>query len=258
MIKSNQNNSDVVILIPARYNSSRFPGKPLAPIKGVSMVQRVYQNISLAGFPTYIVTDDQRIESAVKDFGGQVIRVDDEVNTGTDRVFLAYERHFEKDNVPFVINVQGDEPLLQSEDIVNLVKFHKNSPFDVTTLVKEQKGSEHLGSFENPNIVKAIYNETDGQCFYFSRSSIPNPAGISDIESFKWYQHIGVYCFKADALKKFIRESKGDCFYEQSEKLEQLRGLTMGLTFGASQSYSSLVSVDNPEDVAKVEQLLSH
>jgi 3-deoxy-manno-octulosonate cytidylyltransferase (CMP-KDO synthetase) len=130
-----------LVLIPARYASSRFPGKPLAEINGKSMIQRVYENCySAQGFApsnftleleVAVVTDDDRIENHVKNFGN-VVRVDDDVTSGTLRIELAYKRHFQKQNFDYVVNVQGDEPLLTGEDLIKLLEFHYAADYDIT------------------------------------------------------------------------------------------------------------------------------
>ena len=150
----------VLVLIPARYDSSRYPGKPLVSLLGKSMIQRVYENcmgisqliedqyknrLQKLDLQVYVVTDDQRIEDHVNSFQGQVIRVDDEVVSGTERIFLALKRNFTHEKVDFIINVQGDEPLVSSQDIMELINFHLNSPWDVATMVKEIDCFQILG-----------------------------------------------------------------------------------------------------------------
>ncbi len=153
----------VLILIPARFASTRFPGKPLTPILGLSMIQRVFQNCMSANHPefefvSFVVTDNAKIEEHVKSFSSNVVRVDDDVVSGTLRIQLAYERFFKnysKDKTfDLIINVQGDEPLLQANDLVRLAEFHLNSPFDVGTLVKKQIGFDKV--FNDPNKVKVV------------------------------------------------------------------------------------------------------
>ena len=237
-----------VVLIPARFQSTRFPGKPLAPIAGRSMIERVYTQALAAGFPTFVVTDDERIETAVQAFGGQVLRVDDDVPSGSERIALAYARYLRATPAEFVINVQGDEPLLKGDVLKELVAFHEKSVFDVTTLVRPRQRTE--ADWTNPNVVKAVLGLT-GRCSYFSRASVPFER---DGDSSVWHQHIGVYCYRAEALQRFVALPASPL--ENLEKLEQLRGMENGMTFGALATTQKLIGVDVPEDVKRVEEAL--
>lgn len=240
----------VVILIPARFASSRFPGKPLALIAGKSMIERVFKNCELSGYPTYVVTDHDGIEKHVKDFGGKVLRIDDDVPSGSERIALAFERHLQSENPELVINVQGDEPLLKGDVLKELAEFHLASAFDVTTLLRERKTSED--DFKNPNVVKAVYSAASKQCLYFSRQSLPfDRDGGKD---YSWYHHIGVYSYKPKALSAFVKMPLSKL--EDLEKLEQLRALENKMTIGAILTSQKLIGVDVPEDVKKVEGAL--
>ena len=265
----------VIILIPARFASTRFPGKPLVMLSNKSMVQRVYENCLKAQeianleeqnqvsfeasssdplnvkITPYVVTDDQRIEDHVKDFGGQVIRVDDDVISGTERIELAYKRHFKDQNVDLIINVQGDEPLLNADDIIKTVFYHLSSSWDIVTMVKRKTQFDQ--EFLNPNRVKAIYSETSGECHYFSRAPLPHKRTQSEID--KWFLHIGFYSYKPQALKGFC--SAAPSHYEKYEGLEQLRAIEQGLRIGAIEINSELIGIDTPDDVSLVEGVLS-
>lgn len=253
----------VLILIPARFASTRFPGKPLADILGVSMIQRVLTNCSQAHaldfeFTAFVVTDDQKVEDHVKTFSPNVVRVDDDVISGTLRIELAYTRFFKdrpnEKNYDLVINVQGDEPLLDSEDLVRLAKFHLESSFDITTLVKKQMG--FVGDFLDSNKVKVAMSEESGLAFYFSRASIPfKREAAHDLKNDYWFLHIGVYSYRPIALIKFATHK--ETRLENLEKLEQLRALEMGLTIGAHQTSSVVIGVDVPSDIKKVEEVLN-
>jgi 3-deoxy-manno-octulosonate cytidylyltransferase (CMP-KDO synthetase) len=250
----------VLLLIPARFQSSRFPGKPLAAISGISMIKRVLVNMSniqdqQIEFESYVVTDDIKIEAHIKEFSPNVVRVDDDVNSGTLRIELAYRRFFADKNFDLVINVQGDEPLLLKEEIVKISKFHLNSKFDIATMVKKQEGFDEL--FFDTNKVKAVISEVDGRAFYFSRASIPHKrdTNITNNKTDYWFLHIGIYSFTPNALMAFATFSESRL--ENLEKLEQLRALENGLSIGAIQSNLILVGVDSPDDIPKVEQLLN-
>lgn len=242
--------SKFLILIPARFGSSRFPGKPLAKINNIPMIQYVVQNCEKTGFDYAVVTDDDKIESFVKSIKGSVVRVDDEVTTGSERIALAYERFFKNKNYEYIINVQGDEPLLSSSEIQKIGFFHEKNEFDICTAVKQRSSKEE--SFQNSNIVKCIYSDKTHQCLYFSRESIPY--NRDQIEH-DWFQHIGIYSYKVKALSEFVQLEISK--YEDSEKLEQLRALENGMTIGASLTEVNLIGVDTPEDIYKIEGALS-
>jgi 3-deoxy-manno-octulosonate cytidylyltransferase (CMP-KDO synthetase) len=245
--------TDILILIPARYHSSRFPGKPLAKISGKSLIERVYQNCKATGFDLAVVTDSDKIEDHVKNFNGNVVRIDDDVSSGTERINLAYQRNFEDKNYKLIINVQGDEPLIKCEELLKLGKFHLDNPnFDITTLVK--KHSKANSDFENPNIVKVIHNNSDNRCHYFSRAPIPYDRDQNG-DDFYWLQHIGIYCYKYSSLAKF--SIAPPTYNEGIEKLEQLRALEYGMLIGAIETKLNLIGVDTPEDIFKVEGVLN-
>ncbi|MCK5072595.1 MAG: 3-deoxy-manno-octulosonate cytidylyltransferase [Bacteriovoracaceae bacterium] len=249
-------NKNCLVLIPARYDSSRFPGKPLAKINDKSMIRMVYENClgnndsGPIDFEVVVVTDDERIEQHVKSFGGKVVMVYDEVTTGSERIYLAWQRFFKNKDYDFIINVQGDEPLLERSELERMVDFHAASGFDIVTMVSEQKGDNER--FHDPNNVKAIYQRENGRCHFFSRAAIP----FSRDEKIDiWYLHVGIYSYRLEALRKF--NECGHSYYEMLEKLEQLRALENHLTIGAIQARCNLVGVDTPEDIATIEGVLS-
>ncbi len=240
----------VVILIPARFASSRFPGKPLAMIAGESMIQRVFTNCSASGHPTYVVTDDERIQKHVEAFGGKVLRVDDDVPSGSERIALAFERFLQIESPDLVINVQGDEPLLKGDVLRELAEFHVSSRYEIATLLRERSSSEE--DFLNPNVVKAIYSKESKQCLYFSRQSLPYDRDGG--RNYSWFHHIGVYSYKPAALLRFVKLPVATL--EDLEKLEQLRALENQMNIGAVLTSQKLIGVDVPDDVKKVEGAL--
>ena len=249
------NDLRVLVLIPARYASTRFPGKPLALISKKSMIQRVYENCSLIKTELKqsvicVVTDDQRIEDHVKSFNGDVVRIDDDVPSGSERIALALERYYENTNWDLVINVQGDEPLIESNLLSRLAKYHSTSSFDMATVVKPQKTNDQ--DFKDPNKVKALYSPLKGQCLYFSRASVPFDRDSDEVRD--WFLHIGIYSFKPKVLKDFCKLESS--YYEEREKLEQLRALENGYTIGAITTEMTLMGVDVPEDIEKLEGVL--
>src|SRR5690606_29967525 len=159
------------------------------------MIQRVWENVAHF-FDAAVVTDDDRIEDAVKAFGGPVVRVDDDVESGTLRIGLAYERFFKEKDYDFILNVQGDEPLLGGSDLERLVQFHASSPFAVTTLIKKETDQQE---FHNPNRVKAVFTEATGECHYFSRAPVPHDRDGGDPS---WWLHVGVYSYRPESLKQ--------------------------------------------------------
>jgi len=248
-------NKNCLILVPARFASTRFPGKPLANILGKSMIERVYENLIKSNqntqfnFTVSVVTDDDRIEDHVHGFKGNVIRVDDQVSTGSERIYLGWQRFYKNDNYDLIINVQGDEPLVDPSLLERLASFHLGSNFDIATVViRKDKRDE---SFEDPNKVKVIYQNDNGQCHYFSRSPIPFSRDKNDHE---WFLHVGIYSYKPSALEKFNHSPKS--LYEGIESLEQLRCLECGQKIGAIESQDTFIGVDTPDDIKRVEGVL--
>ncbi len=238
--------SNSIILIPARFASSRFPGKPLAAINGKPMIQHVIENCKETGLDYCVVTDDQRIEDFIKSINEKVVRVDDDVATGSERIALAYERFFKNRNYELVVNVQGDEPLLKAKTILEVTSSHLESTADIFTGLNERSSTEP--DFDNPNIVKCIFNRKTGSCYYFSRAKVPFSR---EREPYSWYQHIGIYSYRPQALLKFV--SLDASYHENLEKLEQLRALDNNMTINAKIINVKLIGVDVEEDIKKVE-----
>jgi len=243
--------SNCLILVPARYGSTRFPGKPLALIHNKPMISYVVENCKNSKMDYAIVTDNSEIEEYVKSIDGSVVRVDDEIETGSERIALAFERFFKTSkNYDYIINVQGDEPLLNAAVIKKLVDEHKQSNFDIYTGVKKRKSSDE--EYLNPNVVKCVKSQKTNQCLYFSRASVPF---TREGEASEWFQHIGIYCYKTEALEKFV--TLPIFSLEKQERLEQLRALESGLTIGAGELDIEIIGVDTPEDIYKIEKALS-
>lgn len=239
-----------VILIPARFHSTRFEGKPLALIKGKPMIEWVYQNLKETQLPVYVVTDHPHIQSCVEGFGGKVLRIDDDLPSGTHRIYQAYKRFLEKENFERILNVQGDEPLIQGKSLQTLLQFHQDHPqFDWATLVRERIGGTE--DFHGPHVVKCVFNPHNSQCLYFSRSPVPFH---KDADKLNWWQHIGVYSYQRKALEKFILSPPLEL--EKKENLEQLRAMELGGQIGAVPIEGPMIGVDTPEDIKKVEEFL--
>lgn len=233
------------------------------------MIQRVYDNCQEANlslppkflegyrstpfnlkFDTYVVTDSNEIEKHLLELNGKVCRVDDEVSTGSERVFLAFKRHFSHKGYDLVVNMQGDEPLLNGLELRRLSIFHLENGGDMATLIRRRNNLDQ--DFFSKNVVKVIYSEVSGKCLYFSRAQIPY--FVDDKLPSEWYQHIGIYSYKIDALEKFSQAPQG--YYEKRESLEQLRALEIGLTIKGLITDAKLIGVDTKEDIAKVERAL--
>lgn len=240
--------TNALILVPSRYGSSRYPGKPLAMILGKPMIAHIVQNCLETGYDFAIVTDDNRIEDAVNSAGGHAVRVDEEVSTGSERIALALEKHFSDKNYDLIVNMQGDEPLMKAGYIKKVVEEHAHSKFDIFTAVKPRLGSEDM--YRDPNIVKAVLCEDSKACLYFSRASLPYySAGVGE-----WYQHIGIYSYRKESLIDFSRFEPSPL--EIKERLEQLRALENGLSIGATKLEIELMGVDTPEDIKRVEGVM--
>lgn len=196
-----------------------------------------------------VVTDHDEIEDVLKSKNKNVCRVDDNVSTGSERIYLAWKKYFKEKKYDFIINVQGDEPLIDTKDLNELLQFHANSSFDITTYVNKSISED---DFKNPNCVKALLNEKSGECHYFSRASIPFHRS-KDFDYF--FHHIGIYCFKTAALEEFFNAKKSRL--EELESLEQLRALDLGMSIGAVVTEKKFIGVDTPEDIYKLEGVLS-
>ena len=236
---------NIVAVIPARYQSSRFPGKPLAMIAGKPMIQRVYEQVKQAvGIDEVVVaTDDERIYNTVRQFNGKAVMTG-ECSCGTERVYEAT-----KDNIcNIVINVQGDEPLIKPKMIEELVSVFANNDVVMATLCKEIVDENEVN---NPNIVKVIRDKND-DALYFSRYPIPfNRDGRNDI---KYYKHIGIYGYTKDFLKEYVSMEKSSL--EIAENLEQLRVLENGYKIKIKETIYDSIGVDRQEDIIKLEEAL--
>lgn len=236
------------IIIPARYQSTRFPGKPLAMIAGKPMIQWVYEAaIKTEGISgTYVATDDSRIFDAVKRFGGIPIMTSETHTCGTDRIReCAEDLGIEGDDI--IINLQGDEPLIKSETLGNLSKAFTDSDVYMCTLKTKLAEQREI---ENPNVVKVI-TDVHGDAIYFSRSPVPyNRNGVPAI----YYKHVGIYAYRRWFLDKFSQ--MGRTQLEAVESLEQLRVLENGFRIRVIETDNQTIGVDAPEDLEKIQDRL--
>jgi 3-deoxy-manno-octulosonate cytidylyltransferase (CMP-KDO synthetase) len=240
-------------VIPARYASTRFPGKPLIDIAGKTMVQRVYEQVKKATLITEVVvaTDDVRIMDHVEGFRGKAVLTSAEHPSGTDRCFEAYQ--LMNNDFNYVINIQGDEPFIKPEQIDLLAALLNGDTF-IATLVKELKDQESLF---NPNVVKAVINAKK-KALYFSRSPIPHARNISEetwLLQHKYFKHIGMYAYRTDVLEELTKLPVS--LLEKTESLEQLRWLDNGYEIVTAETKSETIGIDTPEDLKKALAYLS-
>lgn len=239
-----------IVIIPSRYGSSRFPGKPLAMISGKPMIQWVYENVSkvdgLDG--VYVATDDTRIFDAVESFGGKALMTAPTHTCGTDRLAECTEiLSLESEDI--VLNIQGDEPLIRPEMVNDLISTFDDDKVYMGTLKKRIEVEEEL---DNPNVVKVI-DDVNGDAIYFSRYTIPYERdGVRRTH----YKHVGTYGYKVWFLKKYSAMPKTEL--EQSESLEQLRVIENGLKIRVKETKWQTVGVDMPEQIALVEEQLKN
>jgi 3-deoxy-manno-octulosonate cytidylyltransferase (CMP-KDO synthetase) len=233
-------------IIPARYDSTRFPGKPLAIIQGKTMIQRVYEQAKLALDHVYVATDDQRIMEAAQQFGAQVVMTSKDCQNGTQRCLEAYQNS--QLNADVIVNIQGDEPFLHPEQLVLLMKCFENKDTQIATLVKKIDRKEEL---EDVNIVKVVRGQ-NGQALYFSRQMIPfvrNQQQEQILRKYTFYEHVGIYAYNIHTLKLIAKLETTPA--EQAECLEQLRWLEHGLTIQTAVTTYDSVGIDTPEDIIK-------
>ncbi|MCL2485903.1 MAG: 3-deoxy-manno-octulosonate cytidylyltransferase [Endomicrobia bacterium] len=236
------------VIIPSRYGSSRFPGKPLALIKGKPLILRVLERVKKCKKVDFfaVATDDKRIFEAVKSFGYNAFMTPENCKSGTDRIAFVASKFLK--NYGVFINVQGDEPLIDPALIDELsLEMKKNKKLEFITAAFLLKKAEDI---KNPNIVKVVFDK-DGYALYFSRSPIPYNR---DNVKVKYYKHMGIYGYKKDFLANFAKSKPS--MLEKAECLEQLRALENGKKIKIVVAKKDSVGVDTPEDVLKVEKYL--
>jgi 3-deoxy-manno-octulosonate cytidylyltransferase (CMP-KDO synthetase) len=252
----------VAVIIPARYNATRFPGKPLALLKSKPLIQHVYEHASRARLVNFVLvaTDDQRIYDTVVNFGGRAVMTSGSHESGTDRIAEA-AGNIECD---FVINVQGDEPFIEPEmidDVVNLL--YNDDNVSISTLAKRVTDINEIFS---PHVVKVVMDD-EGFALYFSRAPIPyhrdefselrvmsHELQVEQINTrnLEFYKHIGIYGYRKEALIKF--SSLKQCSLEKIEKLEQLRALNAGMKIKVMETQFDTFGIDTKEDLRKAEE----
>ena len=237
-------------IIPARYASTRFPGKPLADLAGKPMIQRVYEQVQNVLDSVCVATDDNRIEAAVQAFGGNVIMTSDQHKSGTDRCYEAYCKI--GDGYDVVVNIQGDEPFIQPEQIEILKACFIDDSLQIATLVKPFRPDDDFETtLFNANSPKVVLNKKN-EAMYFSRSIIPYMRGRKYTEwlpNHTYYKHIGLYAYRADTLKEITHLPQSPL--ELAESLEQLRWLENGYKIKVGITQQETIGIDTPEDMEK-------
>lgn len=237
----------VIGIIPARYASSRFPGKPLVDLKGKTMIQRVYEGAKRSKQLSEIIvaTDDQRIYDEVVRFGGKVMITLENHPSGTDRCGEVAEAI---EGVDVVINIQGDEPLVDYRQLDTLIEAFKDKSTQIATLGNKEVTLEDI---HNPNRIKIVVDDKE-EALYFSRSAIPNFANFKEdpLVNYPFYRHIGLYAYRAEVLQELVKLKPTSL--EKIESLEQLRWLYYGYKIKIVETTIETPNIDVPEDVEKV------
>lgn len=243
-------------IIPSRFGSSRFPGKPLAMLAGKPLVAWVVEAVKKAKSldEVMVATDDERIVKAVEEYGGVAVMTPSELPSGTDRIACALKnrlgRDFEDDDI--LVNIQGDEPLIDPALIDSLVAKMKSGAYEMATAVTPIKS---LKDYEAKTVVKVVLAKDDS-ALYFSRAPIPCDRDHSpDLATSLYVRHLGIYAYRGGFLKRYIVEPQ--CELEKTEKLEQLRALYMGARIAVVRTDDEGVGVDTPEDAERVAKLLA-
>jgi len=242
-------------IIPARYASTRFPGKPLADLLGKPLIQRVYERVAGYLDRVIVATDDERIFNTVREWDGEALLTSPNHQSGTDRCWEACQKLKEKYDV--IINIQGDEPFVHPSQIELLKAAFMNPRIQIATLIKPFSSCDDLESLLNPNTVKVVIN-ANGEAIYFSRSVVPyilikNPPEWTETHVF--YKHIGIYAYKPKVLNKIT--SLPQSVLEKAESLEQLRWIENGFVIQTMITDKETFGIDTPEDLEKAVKIVT-
>ncbi len=242
-------------IIPARYASQRFPGKPLAILGGRPVIQRVYEHVCKVLDDVYVATDDERIFNTVEGFGGKVIMTSPNHKSGTDRIEEAVEKI--QDSFDVVINIQGDEPFIQESQIKELCSCFNDESTQIATLGKPFGSARGMEPVENPNSPKIVV-DNNNYAMYFSRSVIPFIRNIERDDwaaNFPFLKHIGLYAYRREVLKEITQLPQSSL--EVAESLEQLRWLQNGYKIKVGRTDIETVGIDTPADLKRAEEWLA-
>lgn len=247
-----ESNIEVVAIIPARYKSNRFEGKPLARICGKPMIQHVVERAKKVKLLSRVVvaTDDARIGECVESFGGEFVLTRDDHVSGTDRLAEAAEKIGISEH-DIVVNIQGDQPLFPEEVVEQVARPLIDDPaLPMSTLIYKIIRPEEI---HDPNHVKTVFDR-DNYALYFSRAPIPFQRNPEDIETPTYYKHLGFYAYRKGFLLSFVALTEGE--WEKFEKLEQLRALEFGYKIKVTLTEYDSIEVDTPDDLRRVEKYL--
>ena len=244
-----------IVVIPARYASTRFPGKPLAMLGGKPVIQHVYEKARSVMDDVYVATDDERILNAVKGFGGNAVMTRNDHKSGTDRVKEAADKIRQMSGADFdvVVNIQGDEPFIDGDQIKTLCRQFDDASTDIATLGKPFSTMEAV---ENPNSPKIVV-DNNGFALYFSRSVIPFVRGVDRnewIDKYPFLKHLGIYAYKSRVLDEITALPQSSL--ELAESLEQLRWLQNGYKIRVGKTDIETVGIDTPQDLKRAEEFL--
>ncbi len=234
-------------IIPARYASTRFPGKPLADMEGKPMIQRVYEQVKKSIRDVYVATDDERIYKAVEQFNGNAIMTSPLHRSGTDRCKEAYRKIGKTFDV--IINIQGDEPFIYPAQIELLKSCFTDESVEIATLVKPFDEKDGIEVLKNPSAPKVVLSNKS-EAIYFSRSVIPFLRDVPQqdwLKQHQFYKHIGIYGYRADVLMEITELAPG--VLEEAESLEQLRWIENGYKIKVGITNAETIGVDTPEDL---------
>ncbi|MBR6120890.1 MAG: 3-deoxy-manno-octulosonate cytidylyltransferase [Prevotella sp.] len=240
-----------IAIIPARYASTRFPGKPLAVLGGKTVIQRVYEQARIAVGEAWVATDDERIFMAVEQFGGRAVMTGDQHRSGTDRIAEAARKLGTTADV--IINIQGDEPFIQKSQLQTVMGLFDDAKTQIATLGKP---FESMEAVENPNSPKIVC-DVNGYAMYFSRSVIPFVRGKERqqwLGEFPFLKHIGLYAYRREVLAEITKLPQSPL--ELAESLEQLRWLQNGYRIKVGLTDVETVGIDTPDDLQRAEEFL--
>ena len=244
-----------IAIIPARYASSRFPGKPLVKIGGEEMIVRVCRRVSDAGVECAVATDDERIFECVEKAGFKAVMTSEACGSGTERVEEALRNMHSDADV--VINVQGDEPFIRPEQIAKLKNiFEKHPDTKLATLIKKYDPKAGFEGLQDPNLVKVTVAD-NGNALYFSRSVIPyvrNTPPEEWLDKTDFFAHIGIYAYRSETLKEIVKLPVSSL--EKAESLEQLRWLQNGYQIRTALTEFDTIGIDTPADLEAAEEFL--
>ena len=241
-------------IIPARYASTRFPAKPLAMLGGKKVIQRVYEQVCGVLDEAYVATDDERIETVVKSFGGKVVMTSVNHKSGTDRCYEAYTKV--GDGYDVIVNIQGDEPFIQRSQLEAVKACFDDETTQIATLVKPFTPENGFDALENVNSPKVVVDKRMN-ALYFSRSIIPfmrNKDKNEWLSGHTYYKHIGLYAYRASVLKEIT--SLPQSSLELAESLEQLRWLENGYKIKVGLTNVETIGIDTPADLERAENFL--